>query len=71
MAAVITVGWVIALVALLVIRTDLRPGERWWVWVAVVGAGQGLFGLVYLPYLKRSRQRAARRRKARNSNRNP
>ena len=60
--AAITVGWAIALVVLLVIRTDLRPGERWWIWVAVVGAGQGLFGLVYLPYLKRSRQRAAQRR---------
>jgi hypothetical protein len=63
--AVITVGWAIALVVLLVVRTDLPPAERWWIWVVVVGVAQGLFGLVYLPHLKRARQRAAQRRAAR------
>jgi hypothetical protein len=35
---------------------------RWWIWVAVGGLCLGLFGLVYVPFLKRSRTRAAERR---------
>lgn len=61
---VVTVGWVIALIVLLVLRDQLPAGERWWVWVAVTGTGIGLFGLGYVPLLKRSRATAAARRAA-------
>lgn len=60
--AVITTGFAIALVVLLIVRGQLAPADRWWLWVAVAGTALGLFGLVYVPYLKRSRQRSARRR---------
>lgn len=63
-AVVITAGWTIALVVLLVIRTDLPAGSRWWVWTCVAGLAVGLFGLWYMPRLKRSRARAAERRRA-------
>ncbi len=63
--AVITGGWVIALIVLLIIREQLPAADRWWVWVAVSGTALGLFGLAYVPYLQRSRNRAARRRAAR------
>jgi Protein of unknown function (DUF2530) len=63
-AAVITGGWIIALVVLLLVRRHLAPGDRWWTWVAVAGVSIGVFGLAYVPYLKRSRARAARRRAA-------
>jgi hypothetical protein len=57
-AAVITGGWVIALIVLILVRHQLAPSDRWWVWVTVAGCGIGLFGLVYTPILKRSRARA-------------
>ena len=63
-AAVITGGWVIALIVLLLVRHDLAPADRWWVWVAVAGLSIGVFALGYVPYLKRSRAKAARRRAA-------
>ena len=50
------------MIVLLAVRDDLAAADRWWVWVAVAGVGTGLFGLVYVPYLKRSRERAAQRR---------
>jgi H+/Cl- antiporter ClcA len=60
--AAITVGWVIALVVLLAVRTDIPPADRWWIWTCATGVGLGVFGLLYVPRLKRSRERAARRR---------
>jgi hypothetical protein len=60
--ALITIGWAIALVVLLSVHGDLPPRERWWIWTAVAGFGMGLFGLVYVPHLKRSRARTAQRR---------
>jgi uncharacterized protein DUF2530 len=60
--AVITGGWAIALIVLLVVRDQLASADRWWVWVAVAGTCLGVFGLVYVPWLKRSRRRAAARR---------
>jgi hypothetical protein len=63
--AVITVGFVIALVVLLIVRGRLPAADRWWVYVPALGTVFGLFGLVYVPHLKRSRARAAERRKAR------
>jgi Protein of unknown function (DUF2530) len=62
--AVITAGWAVALIVLLVVRNDLAAADRWWIWVAVAGLGLGLFGLAYVPHLKRSRARAAARRQA-------
>lgn len=59
---VITAGWAIALIILLVVRTDIPAAERWWIWTCVTGLGLGVFGLLYVPHLKRSRERAARRR---------
>ena len=61
-AAVITGGWVIALIVLLAVRTDIPVSDRWWIWTCVTGVGLGLFGLLYVPVLKRSRARAAQRR---------
>jgi hypothetical protein len=62
---VITAGWAIALIVLLIVRSSLAPADRWWIWVAVAGLGAGLFGLAWVPYLKRSRARAAERRQQR------
>jgi hypothetical protein len=62
--AVITAGWVIALIVLIALRDQIAPADRWWIWVAAFGTFLGLFGLVYVPYLKRSRERAAERRTA-------
>jgi hypothetical protein len=56
---VITAGWAIALVVLLIIRSSLRADVRWWIWTCVAGLGLGLFGLWYLPRLKRARTRSA------------
>jgi H+/Cl- antiporter ClcA len=63
-AVVISAGWAIALITLLAVRGDLPASDRWWIWTCVTGLGLGLFGMVYVPYLKRSRARAARRRAA-------
>ena len=62
--AVITAGFLVALVVLLIVRDELPPADRWWVWVAALGAAMGLFGFVYVPYLKRRRNAAAQRREA-------
>jgi hypothetical protein len=63
-AAVITVGWAIALVVLLVVRADLPPNSRWWVWTCAGGLAFGIFSLWYMPVQKRSQARAAERRRA-------
>jgi membrane associated rhomboid family serine protease len=60
----ITAGFAVALVVLLIVRNSLSAADRWWVWVAAFGTFMGLFGLVYVPHLKRSRERAADRRRA-------
>jgi hypothetical protein len=62
---VITAGWLIALIVLLIVRSQLAPADRWWIWVTVFGTALGLFGLAYVPYLKRSRSRASDRRNRR------
>jgi Protein of unknown function (DUF2530) len=59
---VITAGWVIALIVLLAVRTDIPASDRWWIWTCVTGAGLGIFGLLYVPHLKRSRARTEERR---------
>ena len=56
---VITAGWAIALVVLLIVRGSLPPGQRWWIWTCVCGVAFGLFASWYVPRLKRGRARAA------------
>jgi H+/Cl- antiporter ClcA len=62
--AVITLGWVLALVALLAVRSSLSADVRWWLWTCVCGIVMGLFGLWYVPFLKRRRARLAAGRAA-------
>jgi hypothetical protein len=57
--AAITLGWVLALVVLLSVRSMLPTDVRWWVWTCVAGVVMGLFGLWYVPLLKRRRERIA------------
>ena len=64
MTAVITVGWVLALVVLLFVRDSLPADVRWWLWTCVTGLVMGLFGLWYVPFLKRRRARIAAERAA-------
>ena len=45
---VITAGWAVALVILLIVRGSLPAGERWWVWTCVAGLAFGHGGLVPL-----------------------
>jgi hypothetical protein len=60
--AVITAGWAVALVVLLALWDEIPTGERWWIWTCAAGLVMGLFGLWYVPRLKRSRARSAARR---------
>ena len=60
----LTAAWAVALIVLLAVRSQLPGQDRWWIWVAVAGVGEGLFGMWYVPVLKRSRARAAERRAA-------
>ncbi len=64
MTAAITLGWVLALIVLLFVRQSLPAGVRWWVWTCVCGVLMGLFGLWYVPILKRRRARIAAQRAA-------
>ena len=60
--AVGTAGWAVALVVLLVLRNQIPPAERWWIWTCVAVVVMGLFALWYVPRLKRARARSAARR---------
>ena len=59
MTATITIGWAIALIVLLVVRSELPSDVRWWTWTCATGVLMGLFGLWYVPVLKRRRARMA------------
>ena len=61
--AVITAGWAIALAVVLTVRDSLPTDARWWVWTCAFGLAMGLFGLWYVPFLKRHRARLAARRR--------
>jgi hypothetical protein len=66
----VTAGWAAALIVVLVLTgLSVLPGrDRWWDWTCALGFAMGLFGLWYVPRLKRSRARAEERRaKARES----
>jgi hypothetical protein len=58
----VTAAWALALIVLLIVRDRLPADARWWIWTCVAGLGMGLFGLWYVPRLKRGRARAAARR---------
>jgi Protein of unknown function (DUF2530) len=60
----ITLGWMLALVVLLSVRGALPVDVRWWIWTCVCGLVMGLFGLWYVPFLKRRRARIAAERAA-------
>ena len=60
--AVITVAWAIALVVLLILDNQLPDSQRWWIWTCLAGVVMGLFGLWYVPTLKRARGRKAQQR---------
>lgn len=62
--AVLTACWTAALVVLILVRHDLAASSRWWIWTCAAGCALGLFGLGYVPLLKRSRDRKAQRRAA-------
>lgn len=64
MTATITIGWAIALIVLLAVRSELPADVRWWTWTCATGVLMGLFGLWYVPLLKRRRARMADRAKA-------
>ncbi len=59
---VLSAGWAVALVVLLIVRSSLPTGQRWWIWTCVFGLAMGLFGWWYVPRLKRGRAQAAARR---------
>ena len=63
-AAIGTAAWAVALVVLLIVRSELPAGSRWWIWTCVAGLGLGLFALGYIPRLKRGRARSAASRAA-------
>jgi polyferredoxin len=66
----VTAGWAVALVVVLILTgLSVLPGrDRWWDWTCGLGLAMGLFGLWYVPRLKRSRagteQRRAEQRRA-------
>ena len=60
--AVLTAAWAVALVVLLALWEQIPASERWWIWVCATGVVMGLFGLWYVPRVKRARARAAARR---------
>jgi Protein of unknown function (DUF2530) len=57
--AIITAGWAVALLVLLIVREKIPAADRWWIWACAAGFAIGLFGLFYTPRLKRSRSRSA------------
>jgi hypothetical protein len=63
----ITAGWAIALIVVLILRGSLPSADRWWVWTCVTGVVLGCFGLWYVPRLQRGRTRLADRRAAERS----
>ncbi len=69
MTATVTIAWAVALIVVFALRQHLPAASHWWIWTCLTGFGLGLFGLIYVPHLKRSRERAAQRRaQARQSN---
>ena len=57
-----TAAWAVALVVLLVLRDQIPPEQRWWIWTGVSGVAMGLFAWWFVPRVKRARARSAARR---------
>lgn len=70
-AAVLTAAWAAALIVMFWLRGMIPPGQRWWLWTCLTGFGLGVFGLWYIPRMKRGRARAAARAAARNQQAQP
>jgi hypothetical protein len=68
---VCTAGWAVALIVVILLRHQIPASSQWWIWTCAAGFGMGLFGLVYVPHLKRSRARIAARRAAARAERVP
>ncbi len=62
MTLAITTGWMLALIIVFSVRNQLPADVRWWVWTCLTGVLMGLFGLWYVPLLKRRRGRIAAER---------
>lgn len=63
--ATMTLAWATALVVVILLRNDIHEPNNWWILTCATGFVMGLFGLAYVPYLKRARARAAARRASR------
>lgn len=63
--ATVTLGWAIALAVVLLLRHHIHEPNHWWILTCATGFAMGLFGLAYVPHLKRARARAADRRASR------
>ena len=50
--------WAVALIVLLIMGSALPPSKHWWIWTCAVGVGLGVFGVFYIPRIKRSRTKA-------------
>jgi peptidoglycan/LPS O-acetylase OafA/YrhL len=67
--AAVTLAWAVALVVVVVAGDDIHQPHHWWILTCATGFAMGLFGLAYVPHLKRSRARAAARRANRTADR--
>ncbi len=56
---IITAAWAVALLVVLILREKIPAAERWWIWTCATGLAIGLFGLFYIPRVKRVRSRQA------------
>ena len=60
-AAIGTGVWAVALIIIVLARDHLPRSSHWWIWTCVAGVGLGLFAVVYVPLLRRSRTRGGTR----------
>jgi peptidoglycan/LPS O-acetylase OafA/YrhL len=65
--AAVTIAWAIALIVVILLRNDIHEPNHWWILTCATGFIMGLFGLAYVPHLKRSRARAAAKRASRDT----
>lgn len=65
--ASLTLAWAVALVVVVLLRHKIHEPNHWWILTCATGFVMGLFGLAYVPHLKRSRAKAAERRAARSA----
>lgn len=51
-----TALWAVALVVLVILREELPPDQRWWIWTAAASTFGGLLGMVFVPFIERRRK---------------